>query len=280
MKKHEGDVAGVQDNLKSLIELATSPNVDTKERLDNSKKLIEQALEEFASTKKDFLVTKGKLENISKKENMLRSWQEVVTIYHIDDLFTPSATTMITTDQGQQHENPQGYLDMSTLVEWSPKGYLSKLKQDINAGRIKHHHQKQVRTFSGRGDVTRSLFRAKEIHLLKTYSVEMPWNTTTWTKTEEVWVVQETLEKHPVLYVELDHSESESTDIYYKVYSYTRRDTCLWTCNYKMLPNSSKEYKLQLVNVYISIPTHLPFCIHLFMLLWYVNDYVTMIMIM
>ena len=100
----------------------------------------------------------------------LQSWQDVVTIYHTDDLLAPSATTAVTTDQGQQHETPQEYLDMSTLVEWSPDGYLSKLKQHID-----EQPQRKVLTFSTDGkDITNTLFKMSAIHLVQTYSVDTP----------------------------------------------------------------------------------------------------------
>ena len=244
--KLEHDLPQVQQNLESLIALNTS--INNVEGLDQWQTLVQQTVEELTSKKKDYLRTTKEFEENSKIVGRLQSWQEVVTIYHTDNLFASSATTVVTTniDQSQDCKTPKAYLDMSTLVEWSPDGYLSKLKQHID-----EQPQRKVLTFSTNGkDITNTLFKMDTIHLVQTYSVDSPWNTDDWEPTQEVWVVKETLSDEQLqhaIYIELDHSNP--TKRHYQVYHYeTRSQACLWTRAYKSLPNSSEACKIQLID--------------------------------
>ena len=186
-EKLELDLPQVQQNLESLIALNTS--INTAEGLDGWQTLMQQTVEELTTKKKDYLDKTKEFEENSKIVERLQSWKEVVTIYHTDDLFASSATTVITTNQSQDCKNPKAYLNMSTLVEWSPDGYLSKLKQHIN-----EQPQRKVLTFSTDGkNITSTLFKMNAIHLVQTYSVDSPWNMDDWEPTQEVWVVKETL---------------------------------------------------------------------------------------
>ena len=251
-EKLEHNLPEVQQNLESLIVLTAT--VNNVEGLNGLQKLAQQTLEELVSKRKDYLQANKDFEENSKIVERLQSWQEVVTIYRTDDLFTHSdktagATTAITTDQNWDHEKPQDFLDMSTLVEWSPDGYLLKLKQLQGTT---HLEQRKARTFSTDGkDVTNTLFKMNAIHLIQTYSVDTPWNTNDCKPTPEVWVVKETLSDKQLqhaIYIELDHSNP--TKRYYQVYHYeTRSQTCLWTRAYKTLPNSSEACKIQLIDV-------------------------------
>ena len=253
-EKLEHDLPEVQQNLESLIVLTAT--VNNVEGLNGLQKLAQQKLEELVSKRKDYLQANKDFEENSKIVEQLQSWQEVVTIYRTDDLFTHSdkiagATTAITTDQNWDHEKPQDFLDMSTLVEWSPDGYLLKLYIKQLQGTT-HLEQRKVRTFTTDGkDVTNTLFKMNAIHLIQTYSVDTPWNTNDWKPIPEVWVVKETLSDKQLqhaIYIELDHSNP--TKRYYQVYHYEiRSQTCLWTRAYKTLPNSSKACKIQLIDV-------------------------------
>ena len=236
------DLPQVQQNLESLIALNAS--INTVEGLDGWQTLVQKTVEELTSKKKDYLQKMKEFEENSKIVERLSSWKEVVTIYHTDDLFASSATTVVTTDQNQDCKTPKSHLDMSTLVEWSPDRYLSKLKQHIN-----EQPQRKVLTFStDEKDITNILFKTNTIHLVQTYSVDTPWNMDDWEPTQEVWVVKETLSKEQTqhaIYIELDHSNP--TKRYYQVYHYeTRSQACLWTRVYKTLPNFSEACKIQL----------------------------------
>ena len=242
--KFEHELPEVQRNLESHIAfIAVTDNI---EAINQFQTHAQQTLKELTSTRTDYLKAKKEFEENSNIVEHLQSWQEVVTIYHTDDLFAPSATTVITTDQGQDLENPQECLDMSTLVEWSPDGYLSKLKQHIDK-----QLQRKVLTFSTDGkDITNTLFKMNAIHLVQTYSVDTPWNTDNWKPTQEVWVVKETLSDEQLqhaLYIELVLDHSNPTERYYQVYHYeTRSQACLWMRVYKTVPNSNEAYKIQL----------------------------------
>ena len=102
-------------------------------------------------------------------------------------------------------------------------------------------------TFSTDGkDITNTLFKTNGIHLVQIYSVDSPWNMDDWEPTQEVWVVKETLSDEQLqhaIYIELDRSNP--TKRYYQVYHYeTRSQACLWTHEYKMLPNSNEACKI------------------------------------
>ena len=242
----EVDLPQLQQNLESLV--AFNASISTVEGLNGWQTLMQQNVEELASKKKEYLQTTKEFEENSKIVERLQSWQEVVTVYHTDDLFSSSETTVITTDQSQDCKTPKAYLDMSTLVEWSPDGYLSKLKQHID-----EQPQRKVLIFSTAGeDITNTLFKMSAIHLVQTYSVDSPWNMDDWKPTREVWVVKETLSKEQLqhaIYIELDSDHSNPTDRYYKVYHYEKRSqACLWARAYKTLPNSSEACKVQLIN--------------------------------
>ena len=240
------DLFHVRNNLESLIQVTAK--VEDVESFNDGEKKIQKAMKELISNTREFLNIKKDLDEHSKTADGLQLWQEAVTIYHTDDLFAQCASTILTADQCNQYDNPINHLDMTTLVEWSPEGYLSKLK-DHNK-RLKH--QRKVHAYSIDGtNVTRALFETKEIHLLETYSVETPWNTDDWTPTQAVWVVKETLDKRQVLYIELDRSAgSNKFKRYYKLYHYAQLSkSILWKRMYKIDPKSRKEYKIQLVDL-------------------------------
>ena len=230
----------LQQKLQENVNL--SAVVQTTGRFEAVQKDMQETMEKFLTKKKECLLTEKEIKEKLKTVKGLESWQDVVTIYHTDDLFSSSATTVIITDQSQQHENPQEYLDMSTLVEWSPQGYLTKLKQHIAINGIAPH--RKVHAYADGSDITNTIFKAKEIHLFETYSVETPWNTDDWTKTE-VYVVKETLHKKNVLYLELDPSSKSKG--YYKIYFY--KASVLWKREYITRPQSSEERKIQLVDI-------------------------------
>lgn len=215
-------------------------------QLESSHKSAQCSLEELVSVRQRLIQVEKDLQKYSLTVTRLEKWQEAVEIYHMDDLFRPSTTTTITSSQSENHEDPQKYLDMSTLVKWSPEGYLSKLKEQIDSKLFTT--VKRVRIYSSDGsDVTSSLYKANDVHLYKMYSVDMPWDAVMWMPTPNVWIVKEALDRE-YNFVELD--PSSTTTQYYRLYHYGKRPkSSLWTRVYKTLPDSNERCKFQLIDI-------------------------------
>lgn len=244
-QKLNSETPDAMRNLKSHIDFINE--MGRKEHIEEMQKRTQEIFTEFITNKIKCVELTKDLEKTTTLADRLQSWQDTVTIYHTDDLFNPSPTTVITASEDTLHGDPQSYLDMSTLVEWSPEGYERKLKQKIEEGGV--IRQRRVHTHNTEGkDITRALFKMDDIHLVETYSVDEPWDLERGRPRDEVWVVKETLDRDHSIYIELDRSVP--TKRHYMVYHYVKRSkSCLWTRTYKTLPDSTEDCKIQLIDI-------------------------------
>ena len=154
-----------------------------------------------------------------EKKDELTNWHDFVTIYHLDDLFSPTSVPAITITSDN--------LQPQSVLCWSPEGYISKIRE--HSGSLKTYEAKIFRKdtkaciTSCSGQLQIDTTQPKKIELLLVPVPEQPWTEKAPRTINETYILKDSISDDfkRLYFLELNEETNDLANSSYWIYTYT-----------------------------------------------------------